>query len=238
MMTTAMIKRFGMASGKVLFLLFNGLCLLFLPIALLSCQHSQEPLGKGDQIQFSEERILVDSNGGHYVVSAIGFSDDVRLQIECIYDKQREFSSYWLTEAKNSSLQLNGIIISYLGRGSKIEIDVAPSNVLEEWEVYVYCGNDYGFFTVIQNAEQLLRGDGAGLAGAECDPGDVVLSVAAGAGCGTFDLDRNRCPEGEIRNIRRDRADGGSGEFAAGPLNVNRICPPGAESLDRSFSPG
>ena len=52
---------------------------------------------------------------------------------------------------------------------------------------------------IITSGQLLLScGNRAGLAGAEGDGGEVICSVAAGAGWGSLDLDRDVGPDGQV----------------------------------------
>ncbi len=102
--------------------------------------------GNWRPIEFSQDTVSVGPDGGHFIVT-IHYPWGVGL--EYISDVVTRTSKHW-TVSDGNKLQMDEISV-YSSKDSKIEIDVAPSDDLNEWRVGVQCMNAHGAFTVIQN---------------------------------------------------------------------------------------
>ena len=140
-----------MISGSLQGRAFRALGYVLIISVFLSChvETGQDPFskyGNWSPIEFSQDTVSVGPDGGHFIVT-IHYPWGVGL--EYISDVVTRTSKHW-TVSDGNKLQMDEISV-YSPKDSKIEIDVAPSDDLNEWRVGVQCMNAHGAFTVIQN---------------------------------------------------------------------------------------
>ena len=139
-----------MISGRIQKRTSRVLGYVLVALYLSSCQaetgSDQYINGNWRPIEFSQDTVSVGPDGGHFIVT-IHYPWGVGL--EYISDVVTRTSKHW-TVSDGNKLQMDEISV-YSPKDSKIEIDVAPSDDLNEWRVGIQCMNAHGAFTVIQN---------------------------------------------------------------------------------------
>ena len=103
--------------------------------------------GGGMPIGFSTDTVSVGPAGGHYVVTAYYLRG---VNLEYVADFMTKTTKIW-TVQDGDKLQMDEITV-HSPQENKIEIDVAPSDDLNEWRIGVRGMNVHGSFSVIQNS--------------------------------------------------------------------------------------
>lgn len=116
---------------------------------LYSCQPTATPPGSGNPISFSEDKVLVGPQGGHFVITTLNNKAVRILQVSNLINK---VSKNWF-ESSIYYIQLDNITVRTTSKSNKIEISVDPADTLNRWGVEVQSGNSFGSFAIVQNGE-------------------------------------------------------------------------------------
>lgn len=134
-----------MTSDRITKQVIRVICFAYFACILLSCQKELSP---GPEIVFSAKEFQVGPDGGHYEVTAINKKS---IDIDYIIDGISHKIKHW--GSNRTYFQMDELSIRHQKNENTIEIDVAPSDTLNEWWIDVHSLNVSDRITIIQNGE-------------------------------------------------------------------------------------
>ncbi len=136
-----------MTSDRIIKQVIRVICFVFFACILLSCQ-KELSAGPGQEIVLSAKAFQVGPDGGHYEITVLNRKN---IDIDYIFDEISHKLLYW--GSNRTYFQMDELSVRHKKNENTIEIDVAPSDTLNEWWIDVHSLNVSDRITIIQNGE-------------------------------------------------------------------------------------
>lgn len=132
-----------MISGNTIKRVIGSLCLVLLGFVFFSCGEAIP--GDWPKMKFTSKVFLVGPEGGHFEATVLNYET---INIDYIIDGISQERVRW---NNGSYMNMDELTVSHVEKGNKIEIDVAPSDNLNEWWIGVSNLDIFDTIHVIQN---------------------------------------------------------------------------------------